>query len=219
MKLVSSLVILALSTTIVYATPKKNSADGDISAANSDLGFMAMNEKDLAHSGALTMTKKFMADAAACSASAKARLDGGESADTVVKAKVFPSGTTQIKLGDAEETVCKVLADKGKDWDARVKAAHDGVSSAAAAPYKSAGIGGDKLAFLTSLKGDFDLYGVGGGLLKTPDQVKAASVLFILSGGGTGEKWTLYRHAFSGDKSAGTTQQDFLERPGAKAYQ
>jgi hypothetical protein len=220
MKFLSSFVVLAVSATAVSArTPKKSTPDSDISTANSDLGFMATNEKDLAHSGALHMTDKFLADAAACSASVKARLDGGESADTVVKAKIFPSGTAQIKLGDAEATVCKVVADKGKDWDARVKAAHDGVSGAAAAPYKAAGIGGDKLAFLTSLKGDFDLYGVGGALLKTPESVKAASLLFILSGGGTGEKWTLYRHAFNGDKSASTTQQDFIARPGAKAFQ
>nr|HEX4318663.1 hypothetical protein [Kofleriaceae bacterium] len=209
---------LSLSVSPAFAKPKGNS-DADISAANSDLGFMAMNEKDLAHSGALHMTKKFLADAAACSASAKARLDGGESADTVVKVKVFPSGSAQVKLGDAEATVCKVVADKGKDWDARVKAAHDNVGEAAAAPYKAVGIGGDKLAFLTSLKGDFDLYGVGAVLLKTPESVKAASLLFILSGGGSGAKWTLYRHAFDGDKSAGTTQRDFVDRPDAKAYQ
>jgi hypothetical protein len=219
MKLVCSLVILAISTVATAGPAKKGNADGAISAAHSDLGFMATNEKDLAHSGALHMTDKFMADATACSASAKARLDAGEPADTIVKVKVFPSGTAQIKLGDAEATVCKVVADKGKDWDARVKAAHEGVSGAAAAPYKAVGIGGDKLAFLTSLKGDFDLYGAGGALLKTPEAVKAASLLFILSGGGTGEKWTLYRHAFNGDKSAGTTQQDFLARPGAKAFQ
>jgi hypothetical protein len=220
MKLVSSLVVLAVSSTAVHArAPKQGGADSDISAANSDLGFIATNEKDLAHSGASHMTKKFMADAAACSASVKARLDGGESADAIVKAKVFPSGTVQLRLGDAEANVCRVLADKGKDWDDRVKAAHDGVSGAAAAPYKAVGIGGDKLAFLTSLKGDFDLYGAGGALLKTPESVKAASLLFILSGGGTGEKWTLYRHAFNGDRSAGTTQQDFLARPGAKAFQ
>ncbi len=218
MKRLSSLVILARSATAAHAISHKGGADDAISTAYGDLGFMAMNEKDLAHSGASNMTKKFLDHAAACSASAKARLDGGESADTLVKVKAFAAGAREVKLGDAEATVCQVVADKGKDWDTRVKAAHSGASDAVAGPYKAAGIGGDKLAFLVSLKGDFDLYGVGGGLLKTPDALKAASVMFILSGGGSGQKWTLYRHAFSGDKSTGTTQQDFIEHPGAKAF-
>ena len=97
--------------------------------------------------------------------------------------------------------------------------AHGGLLGFGGSAVLAVGIGGDKLAFLISLKGDFDLYGVGGGLLKTPESVKAASVLFILSGGGTGQKWTVYRHAFNGDNSAGTTQQDYLDHPGAKAFQ
>ena len=70
-----------------------------------------------------------------------------------------------------------------------------------------------------SQKGDSDFYGVGGNVLKAPDAIKAASVLFVLLGGGTGEKWTVVRRQFSGDKLTGSSQQDFLVRPGAGAFQ
>jgi hypothetical protein len=221
--LISQIALLSLTiSTGAYADQHRRGRPApseDINVAYRDLGLIAHNERDLAHSGATQMSKKFAEHAQACSAEAKRRLDGGEAGSTIVKVTAFAGGPRELRLGEVEATVCRPLADKARTWDESVKAAHAGAGDAVAAPYKAVGIGGDKLAFLAARKGDFDFYGVGGAMLKTPADIKNASILFILSGGGTGQKWTLYRFQFSGDRATGNTQQDFLLRPGVSAYQ
>jgi hypothetical protein len=218
---ISQIVLVSLTISAgVHASPHRGPRPNeDIKVAYRDLGLIARNEKDLAHSGATQMSKKFAEHAQACSAEVRKRLESGESGNTVVRVTAFAGGPRELKLGEVEATVCRPLADKAKSWDASVSAAHTGAADAVAAPYKAAGIGGEKLAFLVSQKGESDFYGVGGSLLRTPEAIKNASVLFILSGGGTGEKWTLYRRQFSGDRLTGSSQRDFLVRPGATSFQ
>jgi hypothetical protein len=159
MKLLSSqllLVSLTLSASVHAQTRRGNRPNEDINVAYRDLGLNAANEKDLGHSGATEMTKKFTDHAQACSVEAKRRLDASEAASSVVKVTAFAGGPRELKLGDVEATVCRPLADKAKSWDASVKSAHDAVADAVAAPYKAVGIGGDKLAWIVSQKGDSD---------------------------------------------------------------
>lgn len=221
MKLRLALVVLTAATTAVLAGPHKNDSRPDpkdaINIAYRDIGFMAANKKDMGHSGATEMSKKLADHAAACSAEAKSRLDGGEAPDTIVHVTAFAAGNREVKLGEAEATVCKVVADAAGTWDKDVKGAHADEDAKVAAPYKAAGIGGDKLAYIIHEKGMSDFFGVGGNLLKTPEDVKKASVIFTLVGGGD-TKWTLHRNQFNGDKAAGTSSQDFISKPGGAAY-
>src|SRR5450432_3190092 len=102
-----ALVSLTLSTAVFAAPGHSDRPNKDINTAYRDLGLIAANEKDLAHSGASGMTKKFADHAEACSAEVKKRLDGGEAGDTIVKVTAFAGGPRELKLGEVEATVCR----------------------------------------------------------------------------------------------------------------
>jgi len=83
--------------------------------------------------------------------------------------------------------------------------------------FKASGLTGDKLAWaIRWSKNDYDFYGVGGTILG-PAQVKAARVMFLVTGDAD-HVWELHRFVFMGDKLMGTTQQQFLVRPGPSKF-
>jgi hypothetical protein len=212
------LVSLTLSVTALAGPhgSKRPDPKEPINVAYRDIGFMEANKSDLAHSGAGTQGKRLAGDAQACSDEVKRRLGAGDTADTDVAVMSFSGDHKQLKLGDVEATVCKVVADGAASWDNSIKDAHGKENDRIAAPYKAVGITGDKLDFAVK-QNDSDFYGVGGNVLKTPEDLKKASVVFILNGG-AGTKYTLWRRQFNGDKLVGTSSADYLKKPPASAY-
>ena len=60
------------------------------------------------------------------------------------------------------------------------------------------------------------MYGIGGGELATPKQLKVAKVMFEVVG--SGGSWTVRRYVFDGDRLSASSAKSYLEKPGAKAF-
>ena len=114
-----------------------------------------------------------------------------------------------------KEKICKppvdMIAKYGKDPESMERAR----AEEKAAPYKAVGAKGDRLALLIDHI-DYAMYGVGGGELTTPKQLKAANIIFEVLHGDDG--WTVRRYLFKGDKLVSTTSQGYLLKPGARAF-
>ncbi len=91
--------------------------------------------------------------------------------------------------------------------------ARDKTKQERTASYKKVGITGDRLDLLID---HGPMYGIGGGELATPKQLKLAKVMFEVSSSAAG--WTVRRYMFDGDRLARTTSKTYLERPGARAF-
>jgi hypothetical protein len=137
---------------------------------------------------------------------------------TNIALRIGKSEPKQITMGEAKEKVCAPLAKAAASFGKDVTQAHDDRVAKVAAPYKAAGIGGDRLALLVDHVA-YAMYGVGGGELRTPQQLKTAAVIFELLGPNTDSGlYTVRRYQFKGDKLVATTSQDYYKRPGAKAF-
>jgi hypothetical protein len=109
---------LVLMTAPAFADPTA------IARAYRALGFVAVNERDLAHSTAGELGASLMNQARACGAEVRARLDAGEPRDTPVAVTGFDGTAASIALGDADLRVCATLWAKGAIWDGAVASAH-----------------------------------------------------------------------------------------------
>jgi hypothetical protein len=126
---------------------------------------------------------------------------------------VVQVGAKTVALGDAEARFCAPLAAIVTSFDSDRGDAKAKATGKLLAPYKAAGITGDKLQLAYR---DTQLYGVGGMTLAVP-QLRAANVIFELEGGGP-TPWSLTRYEYRGDKLIGTTSQHYLRRPGASKF-
>ena len=98
------------------------------------------------------------------------------------------------------------------------KAARATKLKARVAPYKEAGVAGDKLALVReSYRRDIAIFGKGGAELTTPAAVRDATVMFWLEGA-PGEEWTLHRFAFSGNHRVTSTAEGYVVRPGPSKF-
>jgi hypothetical protein len=179
-----------------------------LTAVANETMIFEINRKDLASSGMKPDAgKRALADAQICSAAVASALASQPPATPV------QVGAKPVALGDADAQFCAPLAAIVKSFDSDRADAKAKASVKLLAPYKAAGITGDKLQLAYR---DTQLYGVGGVTLAVP-QLKTANVIFELEGGGP-TPWSLTRYEYRGDKLIGTTSQHYLRRPGASKF-
>ena len=151
--------------------------------------------------------------AAECNAAVEKALASGSTARTIL----LVDGYKEVALGTVKPEHCAPLAELAAQFDAKTAVAKSDRDVAVTKPFKAAGLTGDKLAWaIRWSKNDYDFYGVGGTILG-PAQVKAARVVFLVTGDAD-HVWELHRYVFMGDKLMGTTQQQFLVRPGPSKF-
>jgi hypothetical protein len=146
-----------------------------------------------------------------CSEDARGALANGTLPTEVAS---LQDGKLKIKLADIDAQLCQRLAKRIEGWAERENAAREADYEAFRAPYRKAGVGGDKLAlveeYLSRLRAP-------GQADPTPDNVARANALFVLYQP-PGREWTLTRYAFRGNQKVGETEQGFVVRPGPAAY-
>jgi hypothetical protein len=158
---------------------------------------------------------KMIASAAKCSSEVDRMIAAGMPTDVVVR--IGNSEPLNITMSEAKAKVCEPLAKAASTFAKDVGAARSERTEKIAKPYKAVGISGDRLELLVDHI-NYAMYGVGGGELRTPQQLKNAKVIFELLGPGTDGLYTLRRYQFSGNKLVGTTSREFILRPGAKFF-
>ncbi len=159
---------------------------------------------------------KMIASAAKCSSELDRLIAAGM--PTNITVHISGSNPTDITMGEAKAKICAPLAKAAGSFAKDVGSARTKAYEAAAKPYKAVGITGDRLEFLVDHV-SYAMYGAGGGELRTPKQLKTASVIFELLGPNTASGlYTLRRYQFKGDTLVATTSADFLGRPRAKFY-
>lgn len=136
---------------------------------------------------------------------------------TDIGVRIGSSEPKTITMQEAKATVCAPLAKAGGSFAKDVEGAKAKRFAELAAPYKAAGITGDRLRLLVD-HANYAMYGVGGGELTTPKQLARAKVIFEVLGPGTDGLYTLRRYQFRGHKLVSTTSGDFLLRPRAKHF-
>ncbi|HKA88229.1 MAG TPA: hypothetical protein VKE22_11200 [Haliangiales bacterium] len=157
---------------------------------------------------------KLIATAKACNAAigtlAAAKMD------TIKVARPGRSDHDKVPVAEIDGRYCAPLAKVAATFADEVRQARRAEWERLAAPYKAAGLTGDKLDLVVSLSGRA-IYGRGGGELTTPREKKAASVMFEVLTANNGSV-TLRRYQFSGDKLIKTTSADYPYRPSPAAY-
>jgi hypothetical protein len=137
---------------------------------------------------------------------------------TDVEVRIGDSRPISITMADAKAQICDALAKQAGTFAADVTHAKAARSEAIAAPYRNAGITGDRLKLLVD-DIDYAMYGAGGGELRTPRQLAAASVIFELLGPNTATgRYTLRRYQFRGHTLVKTTSAEYRKRPGPQLY-
>jgi len=123
--------------------------------------------------------------------------------------------THTLTVGAARAELCAPLIQASETFAQSVAKERAARWERIAAPYKAAGIEGDRLAYLVEHDG-YAKYGVGGAELTNVKQLAQAKVVFeVLSGQGV---VTVRRREFKGDALAGTTTKDYERRPGPRAF-
>lgn len=149
-----------------------------------------------------------------CSAAVNRRIVSGQNENTT---HILLDGYKKLTLSQVRSEYCDKLAAQAQDFDDKVRAAKEEYEASLAAPFKSAGIKGDKLAFaiLANRRGD-TILGVGGSPL-TPAQIKRAKLLFVTTQDRSGD-WTVYRLVFKGDRELKRTREAYIVRPGSSKF-
>lgn len=110
-----------------------------------------------------------------------------------------------LKLADAKAKLCEPLRKAQPPTPEELEAAREAI----AAPYKKAGITGEKLN--VCINHNVKLRGEGGTTI-TPEQIKKASVVFVLNGN------TVMRIAFKGDAIDTVSEKQYPSTPTADAF-
>lgn len=158
--------------------------------------------------------KRCLETAQECSAAINRRVLAGQNENTT---HVLIDGYKDLTLAQVRSEYCDKLAALAQDFDDKVRAAKEEHEASLAAPFKAAGIKGDKLAFaiLAKRRGD-TIVGVGGSPL-TSAQIKRAKLLFVTTQDRLGY-WTVYRLVFKGDKEVKRTHETYAIRPGSSKF-
>lgn len=124
---------------------------------------------------------------------------------------------SEISPSNAEEKVCKPLAAIADGWAARIAAREQreqASDASLAAPYKKAGIDGDKLAFI--VRHDGEVY-LAGQIRATPQSAARATVLFEELVDGEGRTVVL-RLTYAGNREVSRSSRAYIDPPGPSAY-
>lgn len=132
-------------------------------------------------------------------------------------ARILVDDYKNMTLAEVRSEYCNKLAALAENFDDRVQFAKSEQEIKLGAPFKRAGIRGDKLrlAIVAKHRGNAIL-GVGGAPLP-PAQIRRASLLFIATAESDGQ-WKLYRFTFKGDKLVSETHQAYATRPNASKF-
>lgn len=124
---------------------------------------------------------------------------------------------TGIFVDQAKQKICDPLAKSASTFAAEVQKAAQAAEEEAKAPFKAAGIKGDKLHICGSYA-DRTFRGKGGVEL-SPAQVKKSNLLFFWSGPDSSSGlYYLQRYAFKGDKLVGQSEVKLIRPPVAKDF-
>jgi hypothetical protein len=119
-------------------------------------------------------------------------------------------------LEKARKDICDGLAAKVPDYLARHKEAVRARREQTLAPYKAAGMGGDKLELMIAYDGVY-WRGVGGDVVSDPTKLARATVLFHWLEDAQGTH-TIRRYQFSGNKLVKKSEKTYFKRPGSDAF-
>jgi hypothetical protein len=209
--IVLAALLISLST-LAHASPEEEAVADAMKAADRYRGVLEIKVDDAA-SASDDLGKHGLEYAQACSNAVDRMIAGGANAKT----EILVDGYKKVVLATVKPEHCDKLAALAKDFDAKAKAAKQARADKVAAPFKAAGLTGDKLAFAIRVtENDYDIYGAGGTILK-PAALKAAAVLFILTGD-RDHDWVLHRYAFKGDAQVSQTEQTFIVRPAPSKF-
>lgn len=132
-------------------------------------------------------------------------------------ARILIDDYKNMTLAEVRSEYCDKLAALAQNFDDRVQFAKSEQETKLGAPFKRAGIRGDKLSLAIVAKHrGVAILGVGGAPL-TPAQIRRASLLFTAKADGNGQ-WKLYRFMFKGDKLVSETHQTYATRPNASKF-
>jgi hypothetical protein len=185
--------------------------EGAVSEAQSKLDWVAMIDKARNHPENAAMLAGV---GNACDAAVDAAYAAGVAPDTTFPVHGIDTDRT-LTLAAAKAQVCAKVAAIATTFAQDVERERLAAWERIAAPYKAAGVKGERLDYLVSGH-RYAKYGVGGVELTTIKQLAKAKVMFeMLTGQGV---VTLRRTEFKGDKLVGTSTQEFERRPGPRAY-
>jgi hypothetical protein len=136
---------------------------------------------------------------------AGARLDG----------KVVVRGVERT-LEKARQDICGTLAADVPGYVARHDEAVRARREQVMAPYRAAGIAGEKLELIITYDGVF-WRGIGGDIVADPGKISRADVLFQWLEDRDGSH-VIRRYQFSGNKLVRKTEKTYLVRPGSDAF-
>jgi hypothetical protein len=208
----SILLALLVVSSSAHASPAEDAVADAMKAADRYRGVLEIKLDDAA-TASDDLGKHGLEVAQACSAAVDRLIAGGANA----KSEILVDGYKKVVLATVKPDHCDKLAALAKDFDAKAQAAKLARAEKIAAPFKAAGLTGDKLAFAIRVTdGDYDIYGIGGTIVK-PAALKQAAVLFILTGD-RDHDWVLHRYAFKGDAAVSQTEQTFIVRPAPSKF-
>lgn len=157
------------------------------------------------------MAEKLAAGAKACSDGIAQLVADGAPTDVPIEV----DGAGAVTLRDAPHAICEPLAAAAATFAKDVTSAHVAKRNAIAAPYRAAGITGDRLELLVAEDG-VAKYAIGGAELTSPKALAAARVLFEESH--DGDIWTVTRFELRGDALRKTTRAQYVLKPDSRAF-
>lgn len=129
---------------------------------------------------------------------------------------VLIEGVKDMTLAAVRSEYCDKLTARAEFLDDQIRTAKEELEAKLTAPFRRAGLRGDKLelAILAKRRGA-TIFGVGGATL-TLAQIKRARLLFVpVQNDG---QWTLHRFAFKGDAVMKQTHANYAIRPDASKF-
>lgn len=171
--------------------------------AQSSLEWLAEIDYEANHEGNQPMLEK---SAATCTSELARLIKEGVDTDAVLHFRDL-----DVKIGEAQTKVCAPLAKAAATFAKDVAAAKEKVL----APYKAAGIKGDRLDFVKD--NDGSIRGVGGRSLTTMKEIKSAKLMFVVTVD-SNEIYSVTRYVFSGNKMVTWTTKKYDREPGAGAF-
>jgi hypothetical protein len=159
--------------------------------------------------------EKLVASAENCTKEMERLLSDGLATDVSV---MVGQPQRAVSLAHAKDEICAPLAKVAKGFAKQVSAEREKRLAAIAAPYKKAGITGDRLDLCIHYDNAV-FRGIGGNELSSPAQIKRAGVLFVTLGPSSDDgTYTVTKYVFKGDKLVSSLDAQYILKPGSKAY-
>lgn len=130
---------------------------------------------------------------------------------------VLIEATTDMTLAAVRAEYCDKLTARAEFFDDQIRTAQQELKAKIAAPFRRAGLRGDRLELATLAKQrGHAILGVGGVPVTVP-QIKRARLLFVAIPSDNGH-WKVYRFAFSGDTASKQTHETYAVRPDSSKF-